>query len=267
LDQFFHLIIIIQLWQYTNPLISAKKRIKTPMTPQRFERLRAILDKRQPDLTVLTDYVHKGRNLSAIVRTADAVGVGHVHCVTGDKDYRSFRGASQGSHRYVQVHRHRELLTPVSQLKQQGFQIVAAHLSAQAADFSTVDYTQPTALLMGSEKEGVSELAGDLADAHITIPMVGAVESFNVSVAAGIILNEARRQRQLAGFYDQQRICQEDYDQLFFEWAHPKIKDFCRRYKLAYPPLREDGEIIEPALWYAKMRQIIAQREPRKKHV
>ena len=231
------------------------------MTPERFARLRAILDKRQPDLTVITDYVHKGRNLSAIVRTADAVGIGDVHCVIGDKDYRSFRGTALGSHRWVNVHRHTTISQPVALLKAQGFQVVAAHLSAEAVDFHDVDYTLPTALLMGAEKSGVSDEAGSLADVHITIPMVGMVESFNVSVAAGIILTEARHQRQLAGCYDRQRIDQASYDRLFFEWAHPKVREFCRANDLAYPPLRHDGEIENPADWYAQMRELLSERQ------
>ena len=234
------------------------------MTPERFARLRATLDKRQPDLTVLTDYVHKGRNLSAIVRTADAVGIGDVHCVIGDQDYKAFRGTALGSHRYVQVHRHRELLEPVTQLKARGFQLLAAHLSDTAVDYHDVDYTRPTALLLGAEKEGVSDLACELADVHVTIPMVGMTESFNVSVAAAIILNEARHQRQLAGLFDSQRIPQDEYERLFFEWAHPKIRDFCRANNFDYPPLRDDGEIIEPAAWYAEKRKIIAEREAKR---
>ena len=231
------------------------------MTPERFTKLRAILDKRQPDLTVVTDYVHKGRNLSAIVRTADAVGIGDVHCVIGDRDYRAFRGTAQGSQRWVSVHRYREISQPVALLKAKGFQIVAAHLSAEAVDFHRVDYTRPTALLMGAEKAGLSEAAGDLADTHIIIPMMGMVESFNVSVAAGIILSEARHQRQQAGCYDKRRIDQASYDRLFFEWAHPKVREFCRANDLAYPPLRGDGEIANPSAWYAQMRRLLSERE------
>lgn len=227
------------------------------MTPERLAKLRGILDKRQPDLTVITDYVHKGRNLSAIVRTADAVGIGKVHSVIGDKDYRSFRGTALGSHRWVEVHRHRELPKPVSQLKSEGFQIVAAHLSSAAVDFHDVDYTRPTALLLGAEKVGVSEQGIALADVHVIVPMVGMVESFNVSVAAGIILSEARHQRQQAGCYDTQRLDQETYDRLFFEWAHPKVRDFCVRHQLEYPALRDDGEIEEPSKWYGEMKQQI----------
>lgn len=231
------------------------------MTPERFARLRTTLDQRQPDLTVITDYVHKGRNLSAIVRTADAVGIGEIHCVIGDADYRSFRGTAQGSQRWVKVQRHQQLHKPCEQLKAEGFQIVAAHLSPQAVNFRDIDFCKPTALLMGSERDGVSEQGKELADQHITIPMVGMVESFNVSVAAGIILNEALDQRQRAGLYSQQRLDQACYERLFFEWAHPKIRDFCRRHQLAYPPLREDGEIENQSAWYAEMRAQIALKQ------
>ncbi len=224
------------------------------MTPERFQRITSILNQRQPDLTVITDYVHKGRNLSAIVRTADAVGVSDVHCVIGDKDYRSFRGTALGSHRWVNVERYRQINEPVNALKAQGFQVVVAHLSSEAVDFHDIDYTKPTAILMGAEKEGVSNEAAELADAHITIPMVGMVESYNVSVAAGIILTEAQRQRQQAGMYDQRRIDQVTFDKLFFEWAHPKLTQFCKYHHLPYPPLREDGELVDPSGWYAQAK-------------
>ena len=124
-------------------------------TPERIDRLRAVLDRRQSALTVITDYVHKGRNISAILRTADAVGVSDVHCVIGDRDYRNFRGTALGSHRWVQVHRHRSISEPVSDvLKARGMQIVVAHLSAQARDFHQVDYTLPTAVLMRRKRKG-----------------------------------------------------------------------------------------------------------------
>jgi tRNA (guanosine-2'-O-)-methyltransferase len=165
-----------------------------------------------------------------------------------------------GSHSWVDVHRHKELITPVESLKAQGYQIVAAHLSPSAVDFHEVDYTKPTALLLGAERVGVSEQGEASADIHVTVPMVGMVESFNVSVAAGIILTEARHQRQQAGMYEQQRIEQADYDRLFFEWGHPQVRDYCLANDLDYPPLREDGEIDNPSAWYAQARQMLAER-------
>lgn len=224
------------------------------MTPERIQRLRSVLEKRQPDLTVVTDFVHKGRNLSAIVRTADAAGVLDMHSVIGDKDYKAFRGTSMGSHSWVKVHRHRELAEILPSLKSQGFQLVATHLSDDTVDYHDIDYTKPTALILGAEREGISPETLAYADAQIKIPMMGMVQSFNVSVAAGIVLSEAQRQRQAAGLYDSCRIDKDVYDRYFFEWGHPQIRQFCEERGLAYPKLNEEGEIDNPSAWYANVR-------------
>jgi len=230
------------------------------MTPERFQRLHTVLSHRQPDLTVVTDYVHKGRNLSAIVRNCDAVGIGTMHAVIPRSEYRQFRGTAKGSHQWVKVVRHESITEALTPLKNDGYQIVTAHLTPSAVDFREVDYTKPTAVLMGAEKAGVSDVGMSLADVAVTIPMVGMVESYNVSVAAGIILSEAQYQRHKAGLYNDNRLPKDEYDKLFFEWAHPKIKHFCLVNNLPYPPLQEDGEIDNPSAWYASVREQIAKR-------
>ena len=225
------------------------------MTPERYQRLRAVLDRRQPDLTVITDNVHKGRNLSAIVRTADAAGIAEMHAVIDDKDYKVFRGTAMGSHSWVEVTRHRDITTLIRDLQSKGYQVLAAHLEAGSVDYRQPDYTRPTAVLLGAEKRGVSAEACALVDALITIPMMGMVQSYNVSVAAGIILSEAQYQRDKRGLYDSPRLDSDTYQKTLFEWAHPQIRDFCREKGVDYPALREDGEIAEPAQWYTQIRE------------
>lgn len=224
------------------------------MTPERIARLRQVLDQRQPDLTLVTDFVHKQRNLSAIVRNCDAVGIMQVHAVVGDQEYQAFRGTAMGSHRWVDVRRHNTLDGALQPLQGAGYQVVAAHLSACARDYREVDYTRPTAILLGAERRGVSARGEALADMCVSIPMVGMVGSLNVSVAAGIILSEAQRQRQSAGLYDQARIDEATYQRLFFAWGHPAVRDFCEEHGLRYPPLNLDGEINNPSAWYASVR-------------
>ncbi len=231
------------------------------MTPERIARLRAVLDRRQPDLTVITDFVHKQRNASAIVRNCDAVGIMTAHAVVDKKDYKAFRGTAMGSHRWVKVVRHETLAGAVEAVRGQGMQIVAAHLDESALDFREIDYTRPTALLMGNEKQGVAAEGVAAADQCISIPMMGMVESYNVSVAAGVILSEAQMQRQKAGMYDTCRIDDETYQRLFFEWGHPAVRQFCEQRGLAYPDLDETGEIEEPAAWYAAVRASEAASE------
>lgn len=231
------------------------------MTPERIARLRSVLDRRQPDLTVITDFVHKQRNVSALVRNCDAVGIMTAHTVADKQTYRAFRGTAMGSHHWVEVIRHEILDGALAVAQQQGMQVIAAHLGAGSIDYREPDYTRPTALLMGAEKRGVSARGVASADCCISIPMVGMVESFNVSVAAGIILAEVHRQREAAGLYAQRRIDEATYQRLFFEWGHPSVRDFCRERGLDYPALDASGEIDNPGHWYAGVRQLLAERE------
>jgi tRNA (guanosine-2'-O-)-methyltransferase len=108
-----------------------------------------------------------------------------------------------------------------------------------------VDYTLPTALLLGPENEGLSPDAVAAADRVVRIPMVGAVTSLNVSVAAAIILYEAQRQRLAAGLYDESRLDPDLARTTLFEWAYPRIASLCRRRRVEYPRLGSDGELLD----------------------
>lgn len=215
------------------------------MTPERFARLRQVLDARQPDLTVLMDNVHKTHNFSAVLRSCDAVGVFEAHAVWPDPRLKPNHMTSGGAGKWVQVRTHASIVSAVSALKATGFRILAAHLSAQAVDYRELDYTRPSAVLLGSELLGVSEGAGRMADTHLAIPMQGMVESLNVSVAAATVLFEAQRQRLEAGLYRARRLDPQLYQRTLFEWAHPEVADYCRRHGHPYPALDEAGDIVE----------------------
>lgn len=231
------------------------------MTPERFQKLKRTLDRRQPDLTLLTEQIHKPRNIAALVRTSDAVGMHELHMVWPWGKHRPYSGTAMGSDRWVNIHRHESMSQAISHLKSGGYQIFAAHLSDKSRDYREVDYRQPCAILMGNEKKGVSEQALAQVDQEIIIPMEGMVESYNVSVAAAIILAEAHRQRQAAGLYEGCRLPEAEYRACFFRWAHPDVAKFCEQKGLCYPPVSmEDGEIINPSAWYASVRDGSAPR-------
>ena len=118
-----------------------------------------------------------------------------------------------------------------------------------------MDYTRPTALLLGAEKRGVSGIASEHIDHYVTIPMMGMVSSLNVSVAAGIILAEARAQREQSGYYGKTRLDPATYERLFFEWGYPDLAEYCRERGLAYPPVNEAGDLCDPSGWYARVRE------------
>ena len=211
------------------------------MTPARFHQLNAALDRRQPDLTVLMDDVHKPHNLSAVVRSADAVGVMEVHAVSPGGEVARFHMRAGGSSRWVPLRLHADVDAACDALEASGHQLVAAHLSPQARDFREVDYTRPTALLLGSELRGVGAAAAARAQHHVVIPMQGQVASLNVSVAAGVILFEAQRQRAAAGLYAEPRLSGELRTRLLFEWAYPRLAGWCLQHGKPYPALDQEG--------------------------
>jgi tRNA (guanosine-2'-O-)-methyltransferase len=171
------------------------------MTPERLARIKQTLDTRQPDLSVLTDQVHKPRNLSAIIRSCDAFGLASMHVVWPREGFRAFRKTAGGSYNWVTTHTHPTMDDAVSELKGRGHKLYAAQLSERAIDYREADFTVPCTVIMGNEVDGVSDSAAEQADEHIVIPMMGMVESLNVSSACAIILSEAQRQRKQAGLY------------------------------------------------------------------
>jgi tRNA (guanosine-2'-O-)-methyltransferase len=211
---------------------------------RRYQKIKRVLDQRQPDLTVLMENVHKPHNLSAILRTCDAVGVSDVHAVTSNEEDLTFNSTAKGSQKWVNLVLHEGIESAVTHLKQQNFNIYAAHLSDTAVDFRQIDYTQPTAILMGTERFGITLEAAELADQHIIIPMVGMVQSLNVSVAAATVLFEAQGQRLQAGHYQHPKLDEATYQRLLFEWGYPKLAQLYQEQGKPYPTVGKDGQLV-----------------------
>lgn len=215
------------------------------MIEERNQRIIETLNRRQPDLTVVMEGVHKPHNLSAIARTCDGIGVGAIHAIVPKGSFRLGGKAASGTQKWVKATYWRNTEQTLQNLQRQGFTIYAADLNAGALDYRDIDYTQPTAILVGSELVGVSAEAVKLADHTMTVPLYGMVESLNVSVAAAVVLYEAARQRQAAGLYDKRRISEQDFERLRFEWLHPSVARHCKKHKLPYPLLDGQGVIVD----------------------
>lgn len=226
------------------------------MSPARYARICEMLALRQPDLTVCMEQVHKPHNVSAIIRTADAVGVHEVHAIWPRSGMRTMYSAAAGSNSWVKVKTHSDIQAAASHFNAQGMQILATHLSPSAVDFRDIDYTRPTCILLGQEKTGISKEALALADREIVIPMTGMVQSLNVSVASALILYEAQRQRQNAGLYTRKSctLAQEEQQRLLFEGGYPVLAKVARRKGLAYPRINDAGEIEADTRWWATMQ-------------
>ena len=218
-----------------------------PLLPRRFERLKAVLNRRMADLTVLLEHVDKPHNLSAILRSCDAVGVLEAHSVSLKGRQPTFNSTALGSQKWVPLHRHNSSEDAIRGLQSQGFRVFGTHLSAAAVDYRSCDFTGPSAFLLGAEKWGLSDAAAAAVDQAVVIPMLGMVQSLNVSVAAATLLFEALRQRQAAGLVPSQGegVPAERYGRQLFEWAYPQVAAWCRDQGRPYPQLDDEGAITE----------------------
>jgi tRNA (guanosine-2'-O-)-methyltransferase len=214
------------------------------LNPERFRRLRAVLGRRQPDLTVLMEKVNKTHNFSAILRNCDAVGVLRAHVVLPEKGIDLHHHTSAGTTKWIQVRVHDSVQEGIAVLKSEGFKVLAAHPAEGARDYREVDLTEPVAFMMGAELEGLSDEGLALADELLVIPMAGMVRSLNVSVATALLLFEAFRQRESAGLYEASRLPPEEFQSILFEWAYPELAEVYRNRGQAYPGLDPQGELL-----------------------
>jgi tRNA (guanosine-2'-O-)-methyltransferase len=231
------------------------------VTEARFHKIKACLERRQPDLAVVTDNVHKPHNVSAILRTCDAVGVFSLRAVMkADEHFRARSGIAMGSDKWIDLSLHDGADKAINPLKAEGFQVVAVHQSDRSVNFRDIDYCQKTAVLLGAELFGVGESAASLADRHVYIPMQGMVESYNVSVAAAIVLLEAQRQRDLAGMYNACRLDPNTYRDTLYRWYRPTEARFCDEHNLPYPALDDDGQLADPKAFHALREQLTVNK-------
>lgn len=188
-------------------------------TARRIERVKRLLSLRQPDLRVVLEGVAIAHNASAVIRTCDAAGVLHLDLVSPNPDLLGINKAiSTKAEKWIEVRIHRSLEACLFPLKKRGFKVAVTHLGENAVDYTEMDYSIPLAIVFGSESEGVSPEALKLADHSIRIPMLGMVQSLNLSVSVGIILFEALKQRRALGFYKRRRLSDEEFERYLQKW-------------------------------------------------
>jgi RNA methyltransferase, TrmH family len=146
-------------------------------------------------LILVVEGVEKPGNLGALLRTADAAGIDAVVVCDPQTDFYNPNvvRASIGCVFTTQLASCTSE-EAISWLKEQGIKIYSTYLKA-AKPYHTIDYTQPSAIVMGTESTGLSSLWIENASANIVIPMQGQIDSMNVSTAAAVVIFEAKRQR------------------------------------------------------------------------
>lgn len=226
------------------------------MNSKRYARIRQVIAMRQPDLTVCLENVHKPHNISAVIRTANAVGIPEIHAIWYQNSSKNLSAAAAGSNHWVKVKSYTIIENAISGCKAAGMQILATHLTNKAVDFWQIDYTQLTSIILGQERTGISKRDLALADHNTLIPMMGMVQSLNVSVASVLILYEAQRQRQNANMYDSRfsQLSEEEQQKWLFVGGYPVLAAVLKHKGLPQPLINEHGEIVASDAWWAAMQ-------------
>lgn len=191
------------------------------MTPERINRLETVLNKRQPDLTVVLENVFDPHNIGAVMRTCDAVGIQDIYILNHKiAPHRNWSAkASSSAAKWLTVHQFTDPVKCFAALRQQYQKIYTTQLSTDAVSLYQLTLTVPVALVFGNEQTGVSEEIIAMADGNFIIPQVGIIKSLNISVACAVTLYEAFRQKNNAGHYNQIKMQGEQLENLKSIWG------------------------------------------------
>ncbi len=192
----------------------------TNRTDRRVARIKEILAKRQPSLTVVLENINDPHNLSACVRSCDAVGVDEIHLVYygGQPFPKLGKSSSASARKWVGQKHYRSVRECFGQLRAEGKKIFTTHIGTDSVSLFDLDLTQPVALVFGNEHDGVSPEAVELADGNFLVPQAGMIQSLNISVACAVSLYEAMRQRLDAGFYGKRQLDEAEFEARLEEW-------------------------------------------------
>jgi tRNA (guanosine-2'-O-)-methyltransferase len=191
------------------------------MTPERDKRLTDVLNKRQPDLTIVLENVFDPHNISAVMRTADAVGIQDIFILNNKIPPHRKWGAKSSSSaaKWLTIHQYTDAKECFAELRRRYKKIYTTHLSTDAVGLHQLNLTEPVALVFGNEHSGVSDDIIALADGNFIIPQVGIIKSLNISVACAITLYEAYRQKSNAGHYNNIKLAGDQLAGLKNEWG------------------------------------------------
>ncbi len=186
---------------------------------RRVGKISRVLWHTQPDLKVVLENIHDPHNVSAILRTCDAVGVRQVDLIyTEEKFPKIGRKSSASANKWVTRTKFRSVDACYGALRADGFMVGASVVDKKSISLYEIDMCEKIALVFGNEHRGVSREAASAADIHFKIPMYGMIQSLNVSVACAITLYEALRQRIQSGDHKKQKIRDEEFRKLLEEW-------------------------------------------------
>lgn len=191
------------------------------MTKERQEKIERVLAHRQADLTIVLENVFDPHNISAVMRSCDAVGVQEIYVLNTKIPRHKKWGerSSSSAAKWLTIHQYDNAEACFAALRKRYSRILTTHLSSDAVSLYELALTESVALVFGNEHAGVSDEFRAMADGNFIIPQVGMIQSLNISVACAVTLYEAFRQKTVAGHYREQRMAASEQAALRQQWG------------------------------------------------
>jgi len=193
------------------------------VSDHKLERIDHILSERTRHVTLVFEDIDKPHNVSAVLRTAECLGIQDLHFIKNKNTYSVNRRIVHGAAKWVTMHHHTGNKNNVDQcyshLRKNGYKIYATSLHGSSTSIYDIDPKQRTAIVFGTESTGISEEAGQKADGFVHIPMAGFTESFNLSVSATICLTVLKN-----GLVHWPNISDEEKNELRAEWYRKRSR-------------------------------------------
>ncbi len=195
----------IDMTAYGHPGVSftvedVLRHLAPRLTPERWAKIQKVVNSRTCDVTPVLENIYDRGNMSAVFRSSEAMGFQSVHVIEPGERFKESQRVTAGADKWLDILRFKETVTAVAAIRGKGYQILATHLNADARPLAEMDLTQPTAIVFGNEKDGISKDMIELCDATVVLPMRGFVQSYNISVAAAIAFQT------IASIRDQKKI-------------------------------------------------------------
>jgi tRNA (guanosine-2'-O-)-methyltransferase len=149
-----------------------------------------VIEERMRHIAVVLEDIYQPQNASAVLRSCDCFGIQDLHVIESRNTYKVNPKIVMGASKWVDVHHHPTTTSCIDDLKNQGYQIVATTPHTNDVDIYEFNPAKKSAIVFGTEMQGLSDEVLEKADVFVKIPMYGFTESFNISVAAALCLNQ-----------------------------------------------------------------------------
>ena len=171
-----------------------EKNLTKQLTEKRLDRINKVVAARTYSVTVVLEDIYDRGNSSAVMRSCEAMGIQSVHHIELNDRFKVANRVASGADKWLDQYKYATSKEAIDTLKNKGYQLVATDLRS-SVPISEVDFSIPTALVLGNEKDGITQEMSQAADFRVVVPMDGFVESYNISVAAALALYHIRQNR------------------------------------------------------------------------